>query len=196
MRIQAAPIRVAILSVVAIVAPTAAIAQKRPDRPIDAAQVISAIDRGVAYLKRDQQPRGRWGELPGYEGGVTALCTLALLNSGVPNDDPVVSKGIAYLNDLEPDKTYTVSLQTMVFCAADPKKDMLTIGRNVKWLEEHQVKDGQRKGAWSYPGVGDAADNSNSQFAVLALVRCPARRRRCQPRHLGARRRLLAQYAK
>ena len=48
----------------------------------------SAIDRGVAYLKREQQPRGNWAEFPGYDGGVTALCTLALLNSGVPVDDP------------------------------------------------------------------------------------------------------------
>ena len=39
---------------------------------------IAAIDRGVAYLKREQRPRGSWGELPGYDGGVTALCTLAL----------------------------------------------------------------------------------------------------------------------
>ena len=29
----------------------------------------------------------------GYEGGVTALCTLALLNSGVGPDDPVVRQG-------------------------------------------------------------------------------------------------------
>ncbi|HVT30899.1 MAG TPA: DUF4159 domain-containing protein, partial [Lacipirellulaceae bacterium] len=65
------------------------------------------------------------------------------------------------------DKTYTVSLQTMVLCAAEPKRDMLLIRRNAQWLEAHQIKDGPRKGAWSYPGPG--GDNSNSQFAVLAL---------------------------
>ena len=31
----------------------------------------------------------------------------------------------------------------------------------------NQIKEGRRKGAWSYPGPG--GDNSNSQFAVLAL---------------------------
>ncbi len=167
MRLHPALSFVAILPIVTIVAPARTLAQKPQERPIDAAQVIESIDRGVAYLKRDQQPRGRWGELPGYEGGVTALCTLALINSGVPVDDPVVQQGIKYLRSLEPDKTYTVSLQTMVLCAAEPKRDMLDIRRNVKWLEEHQIKDGQRKGAWSYPGPG--GDNSNSQFAVLAL---------------------------
>ena len=51
------------------------------DGSIDAAQVLAAIDRGVAYLKREQLPRGRWNEMTGYDGGVTALCTLALLNA-------------------------------------------------------------------------------------------------------------------
>ncbi|MCC7475730.1 MAG: DUF4159 domain-containing protein [Pirellulales bacterium] len=161
----------AILTVV-VVMPTAsglrAVRAQRPqDRPIDAGQVISAIDRGVAYLKREQNARGHWGELPGYEGGVSALCTLALLNSGVPSNDPAVRKAVEYLRGLELDKTYTVSLQTMVLCAADSQQNLLTIQRNVKWLEENQIKEGQRKGAWSYPGPG--GDNSNSQFAVLAL---------------------------
>ena len=57
-------------------------------RAIDAAQVQAAIKHGVAYLKREQQPRGNWTDFPGFEGGVTSLCTLALLNSGEPADDP------------------------------------------------------------------------------------------------------------
>jgi hypothetical protein len=158
---------VAALLIVAIVAPTPAVAQRPAEGPIDAAQVLAAIERGVAYLKREQLPRGRWNEMAGYDGGVTALCTLALLNAGVGVDDPAVRKALTYLRGLELDKTYTVSLQTMVLAAAEPKKDMVLIGRNVRWLEQHQIKEGQRKGAWSYPGPG--GDNSNAQFAVLAL---------------------------
>ncbi len=158
------------LAVVTIVAPPVTFAQLPQavkNRPIDAAQVLAAIKHGVAYLKREQQPRGNWPEFPGFEGGVTALCTLALLNAGEPADDPNVKQALNYLRNLQPDKTYTVSLQTMALCAATPKKDMLRITRNVRWLEEHQIKEGQRKGAWSYPGPG--GDNSNAQFAVLAL---------------------------
>ena len=44
---------------------------------------------------------------------------------------------------------------------------MLLIDRNVRWLEAKQITEADRKGAWSYPGPG--GDNSNSQFAVLAL---------------------------
>jgi Domain of unknown function (DUF4159) len=158
---------VAAVSVVAILAPSGSLAQQPANRPIDAAQVLSTIERGVAYLKREQLPRGRWNEMTGYDGGVTALCTLALLNAGVGVDDPTVKNALEYLRGLELDKTYTVSLQTMVLAAAEPKKDMALIGRNVRWLEEHQIKDGPRKGSWSYPGPG--GDNSNAQFAVLAL---------------------------
>jgi hypothetical protein len=157
---------VAALSIVTIVLPRNLLTQPA-ERPIDAAQVLSAIERGVAYLKREQSPRGRWNEMAGYDGGVTALCTLALLNSGVGVDDPAVRKALVTLRALELDKTYTVSLQTMVLCAAEPRKDMMKIRNNVQWLESHQIREGPRKGAWSYPGPG--GDNSNAQFAVLAL---------------------------
>jgi hypothetical protein len=149
-----------------IVALSAAPAQPPRDAPIDAAQVIDAIERGVAYLKREQNG-GRWNEMASYEGGVTSLCTLALLNSGVEVSDPSIKAALKYLRDLESEKTYVVSLQTMVFCAAEPKKDMPLIGRNVRWLESHQIQDADRKGCWSYPGPG--GDNSNAQFATLAL---------------------------
>ncbi|HEX5472638.1 MAG TPA: DUF4159 domain-containing protein [Lacipirellulaceae bacterium] len=158
------------VTIIGIVAPAAALAQQPPqpaERPIDAAQVLSAIEHGVGFLKQQQLPRGNWPEFPGYDGGVTGLCTLALLDSGVGPNDPTVRQALAYLRGLELDKTYTVSLQTMVLCAAEPKRDMLLIRRNAQWLEAHQIKDGPRKGAWSYPGPG--GDNSNSQFAVLAL---------------------------
>ena len=51
----------------------ASAAAQPADGPIDAAQVLAAIERGVAYLKREQLPRGRWNEMAGYDGGVTAL---------------------------------------------------------------------------------------------------------------------------
>ena len=44
---------------------------------------------------------------------------------------------------------------------------MLLIRRNVHWLEATSNQRRPAKGAWSYPGPG--GDNSNAQFAVLAL---------------------------
>jgi hypothetical protein len=157
---------VATVLIVAIVAGEPASAQP-PAGPLDAAQVLNSIDRGIGYLKREQSPRGHWAEMPGYTGGVSALVTLSLLNAGVPADDPAIVRSLDYLRGLELERTYVVALQTMVFCAADPQKDMVLIDRNVRWLESKQVTQADRKGAWSYPGPG--GDNSNSQFAVLAL---------------------------
>ncbi len=135
-------------------------------------QVRTSIDRAVAYLKRQQNNNGTWPDQPAYAGGITALCTLALVNAGVPLDDEKLARSLKYLRGLGPSQTYVVSLQTMVLCAAEPRKDLLLIQRNVKWLEETQVTSGDRKGAWAYPAGpagGGGGDPSNSQFAVMAL---------------------------
>ena len=75
------------------------------EQPVDAKQVRGAIDRGIAYLRREQLPRGNWNDLDTYPGGVTALCPLALLHSGVTADDPTVSKALEFLRTTKPKKT-------------------------------------------------------------------------------------------
>jgi hypothetical protein len=60
-----------------------------------------------------------------------------------------------------------VALETMVFSIAEPEKDAALLRRNVQWLEESQKRDARNRGMWAYPlGPGD---NSNSQFAILAM---------------------------
>src|SRR3954453_4639672 len=78
------------IAVVTVVALPASFAQQPKERPIDAAQVIAAIDRGVAFLKREQLARGNWPEFTGYDCCVTSLCTLALRNSWRTVDDESV----------------------------------------------------------------------------------------------------------
>lgn len=133
-------------------------------------EVRASIDRAVAYLQKEQGNNGIWPEHPGYVGGITALCTLALLNAGVDVRDEKMQKSLVYLRNLTPTQTYVVSLEIMVFCAAEPKKDRLVIRRLAKWLEDNQITNGDGVGGWSYPwpatGTGD---ESNSQFALLAL---------------------------
>ena len=136
---------------------------------ISAEQVREAIDKGAAYLKQVQKVDGSWDEYGAQPGGVSALCTLALLNAGVEVGDPQIQKALAYLRKFPPERTYATSLQTMVFVRAEPQKDNLLITRNVRWLVDTQNLEGPRKGSWSYPGQGGSGDNSNSQFALLAL---------------------------
>lgn len=134
------------------------------------AQVRNAIERGTAFLKGEQKSDGHWTEHSIYVGGVTALATLALLNSGEDVKSPTIQKGLGYLRSLgEPSTVYATSLQTMAFCAGEPDKDALLIRRNVKWLESVQLRGGLRKGAWNYGDKKGSGDNSNTQFALLAL---------------------------
>lgn len=135
------------------------------------AQVREAIRRGSDFLKGQQKSDGSWIDHQIYTGGVTSLVTLALLNSGEEVDSPVIQKALDYLRALDqPKMVYSAALQTMVFCAAEPEKDAPLILRNVKWLEDVQLP----KGAWAYsgrggPGGNRGGDNSNTQFALLAL---------------------------
>jgi hypothetical protein len=138
-------------------------------RGIDADDVLAAIARGRDYLKKEQSERGTWNEFAPSPGGVTCLCTLALLNSGVDVGDPVIQRALGYIRSEKFDKTYSVALQTMVLAAAEPERDRLLIARNVKWLEQTQAKNGVHSGGWSYPNQTAGSDKSNSQFALLAL---------------------------
>ena len=98
---------------------------------------------------------GSWDDYTGYSGGVSCLCTLALLNCGVPLEDPQMHKALEFVRSLKAEKTYVVSLETMVMCLAEPKRDLLHIKNNVQWLEDLQnqpdlkEKD-PRRGSWTY----------------------------------------------
>jgi hypothetical protein len=136
-------------------------------------QVKKSIDNGVRYLRRTQMDNGSWEvNLPAavYPGGWTSLALLALLNSGVPVDDPMVANGLTYLRSLQPKFTYVRALQTMVFVEAGQKEDRERIGNNIKWLIEARViKNGEFRG-WSYTkSSAFSSDNSNTQYAMLGL---------------------------
>lgn len=145
----------------------------RPARAeVTAAQVAESIRQGTEYLVRRQHPEGNWTEYEGEPGGLTALCTLALLNSGLKKDDEPVKKALAFLERMpEPERTYSSSLMIMAFCQADPVRYKPKIQKLALWLEAHQVREAANdtKGGWTYKGPAGRADNSNTQFAMLAL---------------------------
>jgi hypothetical protein len=139
---------------------------------VTAEQVNTAITRGVEYLEKFQRPDGRWADTDAEPGGVTALCTLALMNSGRMADSPSVRKALAWLErQPDPEKTYSSSLMIMAFVQADARRYALTIKKLALSLAARQMRgDDRDKGGWTYKGPGGgSADNSNTQFAVLAL---------------------------
>jgi hypothetical protein len=142
------------------------------------AEVEEAIRGGIRYLKDQQRQDGTWPDINGeHRNGVTALATLALLTAGEPVTEPHVSRALAALDRFDAaalGSVYSVSLQTMAFAQADPARYRVQIARNVYWLERAQIKptDGNPTwpGGWSYrDNRAQMADNSNSQYALLAL---------------------------
>lgn len=126
-----------------------------------------AVERAIAFLQEKQRADGSWSDPVGYEGGITALCTLALLRSGVAADEPSIKRALDYLHELPPAMIYSTALTTLAFCEADRDVDRSRIKRNVAWFGKVQMTNGPRRGAWGYPqGSGD---NSNTGFAVMAL---------------------------
>jgi hypothetical protein len=167
------PRMVAWLLVGTLLGPLVADASAQPTlkKEISPEAVREAIQKGISYLKGEQKKDGSWGDWAGQTGAVTSLCALALLNAGVKPDDPDVRRALENLRKLPPlDSTYALSLQTMVFCQATPERDMAKIRDNVRELVRIQKGDNDaRSGAWGYrKNLGDG-DNSNSQFALLAL---------------------------
>ena len=149
--------------------------------PLSPEAVQKAIDEGTRFLTDRQQSDGSWEEdaYRQYAPGTTSLCLLALLSSGMTPDDEPVSRGLHYIEQFTPEmqqrQTYPIALQTMVFCQADPEKYRARIEENAGALLRGQFRtENPYSGGWSYSDLQQnfsyaTADNSNSQFAVLAL---------------------------
>ncbi len=157
----------------------------------EAKPVIEVSDRvieqsrhkGMDYLKSQQQEDGSW-EFDGHQVGITALCTLALLENGVPETDPIIEKGMRYLrkNTKELTSTYDLALTVLLLSRTGNKSDKKLI-RN---LSARLVAGQCTSGGWTYscPKVSSLifsnpklrpkptkspGDNSCTQFAVLGL---------------------------
>lgn len=147
-------------------------APRRIQAAVDAASVQRSIDRGIAYLRKTQNQRGGWTEFSGQSCGLSALCTLALMNAGVPKDDPDLVRAMRYLREFEPQQTYSASLQTLAYCHLGAAGDLPRIRRNVEWLIRNQKQGdpiSNRGGSWDYGSGRGSGDPSNTQFALLAL---------------------------
>jgi hypothetical protein len=131
-------------------------------------QVKTAINNGVRYLRDIENGKGSFEHTTVIArvrpGGVTALATVALLQCGVPVDDPLIQRCLKYLRTLPPSQTYTVGLQTMAFCIAGQKEDRQLVQRNLDWL-----KDTHSDGGWGYEASVKSPDHSINQYALLGI---------------------------
>lgn len=152
--------------------------QNRGDE-LTAQRVLNAIQRGRTYLISRQQPDGSWGSetLVTYKTGITSLCVLSLLESGLTAEDPAVARGLTWLRAIKepnPRFTYEISLMIMALAAAkEGVKDNVRIFTLAQRLEAGMIQGGREPGGWDYTcdgrgGLGQP-DRSNTQYAILGL---------------------------
>lgn len=170
-----------------LIATLACWAASCPVRGVTPAEVDSAVQKAVQFLKSKRQG-GIW-ENPSatmwkldFTGGQTALATYALLAAGESAEDPEMQKAIAYLLKLETNCTYVAGLRSQVWLLLpDTAQHRAAIGRDVKFLQESMIQKGAHMGLYGYfygqPGAVPAGgpledawwDRSNSQYAVLGM---------------------------
>jgi RNA polymerase sigma factor (sigma-70 family) len=164
-----------------VAVPVVAQAEPPPPAPPRAAPAWperdAAIQAGVRFLKAKQRADGSWSDADSEaHSGTTSLVTFALLAAGEPRDAPAISRAVEHLRGFGPERlksTYAVSLQTMVFAAVDPRRDQPKIVANARWLQDAQIKPGDRvnwPGSWTYSKLRNRnGDNSNTHFALMGL---------------------------
>jgi hypothetical protein len=150
------------------------------------AAIDAAIERGVDYLRREQRPDGTWAG-GSQVLGHTALGALALLHAGLVEDgrergDRTLARALSAIDAQGPGRgrsadrdpgTYATSLLLLALRDRGREVDVPRMQRLADLLVRTQADNGQ----WGYSGEpGDSGrdgpevgDNSNAQFAVLAL---------------------------
>ncbi len=145
--------------------------------------IKASREKAIEFLKSKQIKDGSW-EFKGHEVGITALCTIALIENGVPLNDPVIQKGYDYVreNSLQLKSTYDISLSVVLLSRVGDRRDR----PRIKALAARLIAGQLQSGGWTYtcpladpdvitdrtklPAQKEGfGDNSCTQFAVLGL---------------------------
>jgi hypothetical protein len=112
------------------------------------AKVDEAIDKGITFLKKMQSKNGSWTPYRQHPIGSTALPALALLEAGVPADDPAVQKAARWLRPrlTKLDETYDLSLALLFFDRLGDPQDKAVI----RTLGMRLIAGQWASGGWTY----------------------------------------------
>lgn len=148
----------------------------------DPKDMQASVDKAVSFLKGRQGDDGSFSPKLGGPG-ITALVLAGLLRQGVSPDDPVVAKGLKYLEaSIKKDggiydkklANYTTSVALLALTEANTKAKYDTVIKNagafLKTLQDDSLKeDDVAFGGVGYDGKG-RPDLSNTQYFVDALI--------------------------
>ena len=143
--------------------PTAVAGDARPPQ----AAIDAAVARGVSWLRKEQKRDGSFGQGPGETG----LALLALRHSGVAAADAACVRAARYLERELPDGTvYGAALGVLSLLAQDEVLHRNKVVELAGDLVRAQCENGQWTYAYRATAGKKSGDNSNAQFAVLALA--------------------------
>ena len=150
----------------------------------------TVVDKAIGFLKASQNADGSWGTAP-RNRGVTGIVVTGLLQTGkVTPDDPVVAKGLKFIESLINPKAghiagpeaavqlqnYVTSVNVLALEAAKrPEKYKAVVGDAVKFLKKLQwdEEEGKKDSDDFFGGAGydskSRPDLSNTQFFLDAL---------------------------
>lgn len=148
---------------------------------VDPKELQAVTDKAVAFLSKSQKAEGNFAPRAG-DPGPTALILAALIRLGKPVDDPMVAKGLAYLEkQVQKDGgVYNVRLSNYNTCIAmvtfkEANKDgkyktvIDNAGKFLKTLQGGGTESDTGFGGFGYD-KGSRPDVSNSHFTVEALL--------------------------
>jgi hypothetical protein len=136
------------------------------DRRPPTSKIDAAVERGIAWLRKEQKRDGSFGQGPGE----TALVLLTMRHSAVPPTDRANTRAARYLERDLPDGTvYGAALGALSLLAQDPVLHRAKVEELVEDLVAAQCENGQWTYAYRATSQKPSGDNSNTQFAILAL---------------------------
>ncbi len=163
-----------------------AVAGAKEAPPVTPASVDAAIERGVDWLLEEQRPDGSFAT-GGQALGQTALAVFALQHAGLREEQegkPAdrLRRSLRFIDRNGPGRgrgrlvdpgTYTTSLLVLVLRERARERDRPRLQALVDLLVRTQADNGQwwyfgRPGKQAKTGP-ESGDNSNTQFALLAL---------------------------
>ncbi len=178
--------RLFVLTLVAVVACSSLVVSANAAGP-DAKQYAAAVEKAVDYLSQKQAEDGSWCKDKGP--ALTAVVTTGLLSAGRSSSDPVVAKGLKYLEGfVQPDgsictkdsthKNYETAMAMLAFSEANKDgkyKQILTGGdkylKGEQWGPTNKIDKADVR--WGGAGYGGAdktrPDLSNTSFMLDAL---------------------------
>lgn len=148
-----------------------------------------SVDKAISYLRKNQAEDGSWSSKS--SPGITGIIITGLLKTGkLPADDPMIAKGLKYIEGLINTKSghiagldprvqlqnYVTSVNVMALSAANKDSYKAVVGNAAKFLKQLQWDESEGKNPKDdyYGGAGydskSRPDLSNTAFYLDALV--------------------------